>query len=973
MPPLSGWMLLELGLGDGLNSSIFGDPSDGGTAAAKSSLLSMQKRFGKVRQRAVALASKATINAVTTDSCALGGTVQVNDDGVRADGTGVVVFTFASCTEGDAITLNGVVRVTVAVVDIFTQQPLDFTFNFEGVRISSGNASIDAGGTLRTVVTGSVATTTRNTIAHYLPENVYLRLQDFVTIENNSGAAQAVAVSGRFYHSQYGYVDVQTSEPVGIDPWGAPSSGRMVLTGASGVRVDLRFREQNMLSISVDVNGDGVPERGLGASPSSLLQPTPNFGPFADAGPDITVDEGQQVTLDGSRSRDWEGASLAYNWSVSLAPFNAGSFPSGNGATYAFTPTVPGTYMMQLAVSDGTLSGMDRVTIQVRDIPGPLAYAGPDVSGIERSSVMLDASGTTHPSRPIDTLQFTWTRVTAPAGSSAPTTLSGMRPQVAIDLPGTYEYRLTVSGPGGTSTDAVRIVAARAVSASDGVFTVGASTSISQTTFQMPIRVHASYTGAPLALAISSDAAWLTIDTPNVTTAAASVTVRLDLDELETLANGSYNGIVRIAPAGGYTEWIGTFSLHLQLPFVRQVSPYVVYTGQPTTLNLLGDQLHQAAGRIRVDGTPTQNFTRASLAKARVDLPALAAGEYTVSATNELGIERPGARLVVRDSPAHPDDEVTFPGRPTTIEYDAERDVFYGVFLTDASTYIARRFHRLSSGTWQFDPIVVPNPRALTLALGGERLLVTTGVCGVYEVDPVTLQALLATDLPNCYYQDFGLIAALAHGDVLIANTNQWSSVWRYPGFVQDYQLLPSVHTPVGVVSHDRSRMLWAESPTISPPNELHLFDVLGTPADATPLSSPVVVNDSGTYFLRANLAISGDGSRFMHRGDVYNGNRQYVGSLQGAGGPYLTPAVSRQGTRAVVYDSDSDELTLFDISTGNSFPALGVIDTLPEEVQSLQLGYHPDDAAVWMWGAVRMGNPSNPTWEYRLFVREVP
>src|SRR5687768_13769023 len=47
VPPISGWLLLELGLTDGLDYvSIAGQPS-GGIAAAKPSRLSIQKRFGK--------------------------------------------------------------------------------------------------------------------------------------------------------------------------------------------------------------------------------------------------------------------------------------------------------------------------------------------------------------------------------------------------------------------------------------------------------------------------------------------------------------------------------------------------------------------------------------------------------------------------------------------------------------------------------------------------------------------------------------------------------------------------------------------------------------------------------------------------------------------------------------------------------------------------------------------------------------
>jgi hypothetical protein len=972
VPPLSGWLLLELGLGDGVNSSP-GGRAPGDLVAAKSSHSAMQKRIGKARQNAPGLASKMTLSEVTTEACGVSGTTVINDDGLRTDGTGVVIFTFRDCAEGDGTTLNGVMRITIAAANAL--EPTDYTLSLENIRISIGNASIETGGTARIVVAGATVTTTRNTVARYMPDNVYVRLQDFVETESPFGQATGLTFRGRFYQSQYGYVDVQTPATVVIDPSGGLTLGGRMLMSSGAARVELRFRERNMLSVVVDSNGDGIAERGLSADARLLLEPVGNFLPMADAGPDLTVDEGVRVTLEADGNRDWEGAPVEFSWSLLSVPFNApGLAESRNGYAFAFTPTVPGAYVVQLTVSDGSGSAAsDRVIVLARNVPGAVANAGPDLTTLERSTVRLDATGTTHPTEPVSSLEFSWIRLDAPPNSTAPASLTGTTPEVAIDLPGTYRYRLVVSGRGGLATDIVTITAEPVLSSSIGGFIIVPNSTTASTTMQLPIRVHQNYTGAPLSLTISSDTDWLTIDTPNVTTATSNVIARLDLDELETLANGTYQAVVRIAPAG-YAEWSGTVVLNLQLPSVQRVSPYVVYTGQQTTANLLGDQLHLAAGRLYVNNVQVTGLARESSSKARAELPALTAGEYTVTATNALGIERQSARLIVRDPPAHPDGEVTLPGRAYSLEYDPERDVFYGVFYTDGGTYVARRFHRQADATWQFDVISVPNPRALTLTLGGERLLVTSNNCTVYELDPVTLQTLTSAAKSYCYYEDMGLIAAMTDGQVLVANTNQWSSVWLYPGFNQQYQLLPSIHSPIGVVSHDRSRMLWAEGPSISGPRELYVLDMLGGAASSAPSWSGVGINDSSTYFLRSNLAISGDGLRFMHREDVYNEFYTYVGSLQGISGPGLTPALSRRGTRAAVYNDLTDELSLFDVSTGTSFPALNLIGTFGEEVTPLQLGYYPDDAAVFLLGMVRTGfSGGTNTYDYRLFVRQVP
>jgi hypothetical protein len=175
------------------------------------------------------------------------------------------------------------------------------------------------------------------------------------------------------------------------------------------------------------------------------------------------------------------------------------------------------------------------------------------------------------------------------------------------------------------------------------------------------------------------------------------------------------------------------------------------------------------------------------------------------------------------------------------------------------------------------------------------------------------------------------------------------------------------LHNGLGIASHDRSRMLWAELPTISPPNELYVFDALGGPSDATPTATLVPLHDWETHFNRTNLAISGDGSRLMHRQDVYNNSYQYVGSVAPRNIWFL-PALSWRGTRAAIYNNDTDELTLYDVSTDNNFSSLGVIDTFSADSVALQLMYHPTDAALFVWGG-----STAPGANYRLFVRELP
>jgi hypothetical protein len=262
---------------------------------------------------------------------------------------------------------------------------------------------------------------------------------------------EAVTLDGSNSSDEDGSIDsyawVQTvgtsvglSNPSSSTPWfSAP------FVGAGG----------EALTFELTVTDDG----GLSATDTVIINVSNlNQAPTAAAGPDRTVGEGEEVTLDGSNSSDADGTVVGYAWTqpgggvvslinaTSAQPVFTAPDVGPNGAALTFLLTVTDNEGLQ--ATDSCIVNVSWVNL------APTADAGIDQTVSEGASVALDGSGSSDPDDGI--ASYLWNQT-----AGTPVTLSNpTSPTPQFNAPdvgpsgATLSFQLTVTDDGGLqSTD----------------------------------------------------------------------------------------------------------------------------------------------------------------------------------------------------------------------------------------------------------------------------------------------------------------------------------------------------------------------------------------------------------------------------------------------------------------------------------------------------------------------------------------
>ncbi|MGH1487068.1 MAG: PKD domain-containing protein [Cellvibrionaceae bacterium] len=231
-----------------------------------------------------------------------------------------------------------------------------------------------------------------------------------------------------------------------------PLSYRWVVTAPDNTSVSLLpdaesvtstfVKAQNGIYTAQLIVNDGL----LDSEPATVEITSSNSKPIADPGEYNDVSLGESLELDGSGSRDDDGDTLTFQWSLLSKPDN--SLTTLINIT-AEKPTLQnidqyGDYVVQLIVNDGTENSDPETALISSENLKPIAVVGDDINNSLGQVASLDGSNSYDPNE--DEITFSWSFNTMPEGSSvAFDDATAAQPNFTPDIEGLYVAQLIVS------------------------------------------------------------------------------------------------------------------------------------------------------------------------------------------------------------------------------------------------------------------------------------------------------------------------------------------------------------------------------------------------------------------------------------------------------------------------------------------------------------------------------------------------
>ena len=174
---------------------------------------------------------------------------------------------------------------------------------------------------------------------------------------------------------------------------------------------------------------------------------TTNVAPTANPGASQNILVGAVVSMDGSASKDPDGGTLTFKWTLIGKPVgSAATLTNSSYPNPKFTADLAGNYVLSLVVNDGKKdSAVATVSVTATTAnAAPVANAGSNQNVTIGSTVTLDGTASSDANN--DSLTYKWTLQSKPSNSSAAmSSLTSAKPTFKAELAGTYVATLVVS------------------------------------------------------------------------------------------------------------------------------------------------------------------------------------------------------------------------------------------------------------------------------------------------------------------------------------------------------------------------------------------------------------------------------------------------------------------------------------------------------------------------------------------------
>jgi hypothetical protein len=182
------------------------------------------------------------------------------------DRTGILSVSYDNCLLGTE-TYNGAATLRIDLFDVGLSRVIDHTLDIAILEIRGPGVSQDVSGSRRVRVSGpggNVETITENLTQRNNLTGKMTRTENFVIVNvyaSLSGPSSVTqTVSGRVFVSVDGFIDVSTSVPLFFSTLDQPfpEIGRMLFVGSTNRAVRLTVRSAEMITLELDLEGDGL-------------------------------------------------------------------------------------------------------------------------------------------------------------------------------------------------------------------------------------------------------------------------------------------------------------------------------------------------------------------------------------------------------------------------------------------------------------------------------------------------------------------------------------------------------------------------------------------------------------------------------------------------------------------------------------------------------------------------------------------